>query len=120
MSAAQLEHEVAGTVQRACAWDAWNLIRRYQASAAHDVAQPFGGDLRQALAQVRAATLVLPTSSDRLLGVESARAIARHVAGAAYTEIPSERGHLGWRAIEGAPESALITARIAEFLARPR
>ena len=120
LSAAELEHEVAGTVQRACAWDAWNLIRRYQASAAHDVAQPFGGDLRPALAQVRAPTLVLPTSSDRLLGVESARAIARLVAGAQYAEIPSERGHLGWRAIDGAPESALISARIAEFLARHR
>ena len=112
-----LEREIATTVQRAQAWDAWNLIRRYEASAAHDVAVPFSGDLEAALGQVRAPTLVLPSSSDRLLGVASARAIARHVANSEYAEIPSERGHLGWRAIEGTPETAFIHQRVTAFLA---
>jgi homoserine O-acetyltransferase len=112
-----LEREIATTVQRAQAWDAWNLIRRYEASAAHDVAVPFGGDLAAALGQVRAPTLVLPSSSDRLLGVAAARAIARHVANSEYAEIPSERGHLGWRAIEGTPETAFIHQRVTAFLA---
>ena len=111
-----LEREIATTVQRAQAWDAWNLIRRYEASAAHDVAVPFGGDLAAGLGQVRAPTLVLPSSSDRLLGVASARAIARHVVNSEYAEIPSERGHLGWRAIEGTPETAFIHQRVTAFL----
>lgn len=114
----ELEQEVQTTVTRAAAWDAWDLIRRYQASAGHDVAVPFGGDLAQALGRVRAPTLVLPTTTDRLLGVESARAIARHVAAAEYIEVPSARGHLGWRAVEGAPETAFITEHVAAFLAR--
>lgn len=112
-----LEREIATTVQRAQAWDAWNLIRRYQASAAHDVAVPFGGDLAAALGRVRAPTLVLPSSSDRLLGLASARTIARHVANSTYEEIPSERGHLGWRAIEGTPETTFIHQRVTAFLA---
>ena len=113
-----LERDVQTTVKRAAAWDAWDLIRRYQASAGHDVASPFGGDLALALGRVRAPTLVMPTTTDRLLGLESARAIARHVAGAEYIEVPSARGHLGWRAVEGAPESAFITERVASFLSR--
>jgi homoserine O-acetyltransferase len=112
-----LEREIATTVKRAQDWDAWDLIRRYEASAAHDVSAPFGGDLAAALGRVRAPTLVLPSASDRLLGVASARAIARHVANSEYAEIPSERGHLGWRAIEGTPETAFIHQRLSAFLA---
>lgn len=111
-----LETELNGTVERAVAWDAWNLIRRYQASAGHDVSLPFGGNMATALARVRAALLVMPTSSDRLLGLESAREIARHVRKAEYAEVPSARGHLGWRAVQGAGETRFIVERIARFL----
>ncbi len=117
LSPAALEQEIMGTVARAAAWDAWDLIRRYQASAAHDVALPFGGDLARALGRVRAPTLILPSATDRLLGVDSARAIAQHVANATYAEIPSARGHLGWRAIDGTPETTFITQQIRAFLA---
>jgi homoserine O-acetyltransferase len=111
-----LERELQGTVERAAQWDAWTFIRRYQASASHDVSIPFGGDMARALAGVRAQTLVLPTSSDRLLGLQGARDIATHVRGAKYAEVPSARGHLGWRAVEGAPETRFIVEQIVQFL----
>lgn len=65
----ELEQELQGMAARAAAWDAWSFIRRYQASSSHDVSLPFGGDLAQALARVRASTLIMPTATDRLLGV---------------------------------------------------
>ena len=119
LSPEALEAELAGTVERAVAWDAWNLIRRYQASAAHDVSLPFGGDLVQALRRVQAAVLVMPSSSDRLLGLESARDIARHARKALYAEVPSARGHLGWRAMPGAAETRFIVERTTRFLNDP-
>jgi homoserine O-acetyltransferase len=111
-----LEAELGGTVERAAAWDAWALIRRYQASSDHDVSAPFGGNMAQALGRIRAALLVMPTSSDRLLGVHTAREIAGHVKRAEYAEIPSARGHLGWRAVQGAAETAFIADRVGRFL----
>jgi homoserine O-acetyltransferase len=98
--------------------DAWGVIRRYQASADHDVSKPFGGDMAQALGKIRAAVLVLPSSSDRLLGVEAAREIARLVPQAVYAEVPSNLGHRGWRPVEGTPEYAYTTPRIREFIDR--
>lgn len=112
----ELEQELKGMAARAAAWDAWSFIRRYQASSSHDVSLPFGGDLGQALARVRASTLIMPTATDRLLGVETAREIARLVPNAEYVEVPSARGHLGWRAIKGAPESRFIADHIVRFL----
>ena len=113
-----LEREIAGTVERAAQWDAWNFIRRYQASSSHDVSTPFAGNMPAALARVKAPTLVMPASTDRLLGVETAREIAAHVIGATYCEVPSARGHLGWRAVRGAAETRFITQRINDFLER--
>jgi homoserine O-acetyltransferase len=114
--AEQIERELAETVERAASWDAWNLVRRYQASSGHDVAAPFGGDLAAALSRIEAEMLVLPTSSDRLLGLESARDIAKGVRHARYAEIPSERGHLGWRAVPRAPETLFVTDQVVRFL----
>jgi homoserine O-acetyltransferase len=111
-----LEQELMETVERAASWDAWNLIRRYQASSSHDVSVPFRGDMTAALSRVEAGVLVLPTTSDRLLGLESAREIARIVRRAEYAEVPSERGHLGWRAVPGAAETQFITDHVIRFL----
>ena len=116
LSPEALERELQFTVANAAAWDAWNFIRRYQASSSHDVALPFGGDLAAALACVRAPALLLPSSTERLLGIDSAREIARLVRGATLVEVPSARGHLGWRAVRGAPESATIAHQIVAFL----
>lgn len=111
-----LERDVQTTVQRTASWDAWNLIRRYQASASHDISAPFGGDIDAALRCVRVPLLVLPTTTDRLLGLEGARAIAQRVSSAEYHEIESERGHLGWRPVPASPEMQAITSHIRNFL----
>ena len=79
------------------------------------MAAPFGGDLVRALSRVRARMLVMPSATDRLLPVESARDIAAHVRNATYVEVPSARGHLGWRAVEGSPETLFINRTITRF-----
>ncbi len=116
LSPAQLEAEANKTIERATQWDAWDFVRRYQASASHDVSQPFGGDMASALARVIAPTLVLPSATDRLLSVESARQMARRIRHATYAEIPSARGHLGWRAVENSPETSFINDQATHFL----
>ena len=110
------ETEALATGEWFARWDAWSLIRRYQASSDHDVAEPFGGDLVRALAQVRARVLVLPCTQDRLLGIETARQIATGVAGARCEEIDSLRGHVAWRPVPGSPETAFVTRHIRAFL----
>ena len=113
---AVIEREMRDTIERAAGWDAWNFIRRYQASAAHDVATPFDDDLRSALRQVQTHTLIMPSSSDRLLPVAGARAMASMIRDARYLEIPSMRGHLGWRSVSGAPETRFINEAVRRFL----
>jgi homoserine O-acetyltransferase len=93
-------------------WDAWSLLRRYQASSAHDVRTPFGGDLSKALARVKAHTLVLPCSQDRLLGLENAKEIAQGISTGHYAEVNSNKGHLAWRPSLGSPETIAITKYI--------
>ena len=117
---AELERELGLTVERSASWDAWDLIRRYQASCSHDIAQPFGGDEKAALARVQIPLLVMPTTTDRLLGIDGAKAIARLAPRSQYHEIPSERGHLGWRPVIGSPEMKTIVTHIRRFLEDPR
>jgi len=112
----RLEAEAASTVERAAQWDAWDFIKRYQASASHDVSQPFAGDMARALANVQAPTLVMPSATDRLLPVEAARQMAQGIRHATYAEIPGPRGHLAWRAVEGSPETRFVSTQIARFL----
>lgn len=120
LSASVLEEELQGTVSRATQWDAWDFIRRYEASASHDIGVPFGGDMAQALSHITARMLILPSSTDRLLPLDSARIIADHVKHARYIEVPSERGHLGWRAVEGSPETQLMTDEIRLFTTKDK
>lgn len=111
-----IELEIESAITRSAQWHPWDYVRRYQASASHDAAQPFGGDLGRALSQVRAHTLVLPMSSERLLGSGSGAELAGLTANARLVSVPTDRGHLGWRAIEGVPESEVINHQIAQFL----
>ncbi|MGB3070441.1 MAG: alpha/beta fold hydrolase [Ottowia sp.] len=120
LSESAVEEELQGTVARATQWDAWDFIRRYEASAGHDIGIPFGGDMAQALSRIAARMLILPSSTDRLLPLDSARIIASHVAHARYVEVPSDRGHLGWRAVEGSPATQLITDEIRLFTTKDK
>ncbi|HPU53599.1 MAG TPA: alpha/beta fold hydrolase [Burkholderiaceae bacterium] len=111
-----VEAEAIAVGERFAQWDAWSLIRRYQASSRHDVAQPFGGDLMQALSRITARLLVLPCLQDRLLGIEEGRRIAAGVPGARCEEIDSLRGHMAWRPVPGAAETEFTTRHIRDFL----
>jgi homoserine O-acetyltransferase len=99
-------------------WDANSLVLRYAASRAHDVSIPFGGDMNLALAQVAAPTLVLPSRSDRLLGLDGARRIRDGVKHPSYSEIPSDLGHQAARSASGTPEGEFIDREIRTFLAK--
>ena len=99
-------------------WDANSLVFRYAASRAHDVAAPFGGDMTAALAQITAPTLILPSATDRLLGLDGARRIRDGVKHANYAEIPSDLGHSAGRAAPETPEGHFIDQQIRAFLAK--
>lgn len=111
-----VEREIQAAIDRSAQWHPWDYLKRYQASASHDVAQPFGSDLARALGQVRARTLIMPASSERLLGADSGDQLHRHIAGSRLVPVQTERGHLGWRAIEGAQESQVFAQEISRFL----
>jgi homoserine acetyltransferase len=113
-----LSAEIEAAGRRFAEFDAWNLIRRYGCSSRHDVAAPFGGDMKAALAKVRARVLVLPCKQDRLLGLRSAQLIAEGVERSEYAEIDSFKGHLAWRPIAGSDETISMTRHVRSFLAR--
>lgn len=111
-----LEREIQAAIERSSQWHPWDFLRRYEASASHDVAVPFGGDLARALREVRARTLIMPTSSERLLGADSAAQLHRHIEHSRLIEVQTDRGHLGWRATEGACETATFSQEISRYL----
>jgi homoserine acetyltransferase len=97
-------------------WDAWSLIRRYEASSQFDAAAG-RGSLEDVLASIHARLLLLPCLQDRLLGVGSARLIHRLAPRSDYVEINSPRGHLAWRPIPGSDETTLIWRTVSAWLA---
>jgi homoserine O-acetyltransferase len=99
------------------AWDANALVLRFAAYRAHDVAAPFEGDMRAALAKVAAPTLLLASASDRLVGVDGARRIRDGIQQAVYAEIPSDLGHRAVRVVPGTPEGDFIDRQVRGFLA---
>jgi homoserine O-acetyltransferase/O-succinyltransferase len=62
--------------------------------------------------------LILPCTSDRLLGLEGARRIRDGVRHASYAEIPSDLGHRAGRPAPGTPEWRFIDQQIQAFLAK--
>jgi homoserine O-acetyltransferase/O-succinyltransferase len=76
---------------------------------AHDVAEPFAGDLERAAAAVRARLLVVTAADDRIVGPEASRRLADLV-GARLLEVASPCGHFALYC-----ESA-IAAEVRAFL----
>jgi homoserine O-acetyltransferase/O-succinyltransferase len=99
------------------AWDANSLVLRFAAYRAHDVAAPFEGDMRAALARVAAPTLILASTSDRLVGVDGARRIRDGIPQATYAEIASNLGHRAVRVVPDTPEGDFIDRQVRGFLA---
>jgi homoserine O-acetyltransferase/O-succinyltransferase len=116
--APQLVKELERIARSYANWDANSLVFRYAASRAHDVAAPFGGDMTAALSQISAPTLILPSASDRLLGLDGARRIRDGVKHASYAEIPSDLGHSAGHAAPETPEGQFIDQQIRAFLAK--
>lgn len=114
----RLAKELEQSARSFANWDANSLVLRYAASRGHDVSAPFGGDMATALAQITAPTLVLPSASDRLLGLDGARRIRDGVKQASYAEIPSDHGHRAARPAPGTPETEFIDGQIRAFLAK--
>lgn len=118
LSPKQLAKEQEEAARSFAGWDANSLILRYAASRAHDISAPFGSDMSAALAQITAPTLILPSASDRLLGLDGARRIRDGIKQSSYAEIPSDLGHRAARAPPGTPESEFFEHQIRAFLAR--
>src|SRR5215469_2545757 len=118
ISATRLAKEQEESARSFASWDANSLVLRYAASRAHDVAAPFGGSMSAALSQIAAPVLILPSATDRLLALDSARRIRDGVAHATYAEIPSDLGHRAGRAAPETPESRFIDQRIRTFLSK--
>ncbi|MSQ59089.1 MAG: alpha/beta fold hydrolase [Betaproteobacteria bacterium] len=99
-------------------WDARGLIYRYQATAKHDVSQPFGGDMADSLGRIKAKTLIMPGMTDRTLPSYMGREIYRGVKNSVYVEIPSYLGHIACcPSSEDTAEYVFISAQIKRFLA---
>ena len=96
-------------------WDAWSLIRRYEASSQFDISAG-RGSLDNVLANIRARLLIMPCHQDRLLGVDSAKMIHRLAPKSDYVEIDSLRGHLAWRPIAESKETRLIWRTVSQWL----
>jgi len=118
ITAPQLAKEIEKSARSYAGWDANSLVFRYAASRAHDVAGPFAGDMSAALSQIAAPSLVLPSASDRLLGLDGARRIRDGVKHASYAEIPSDLGHRAVHCAPDTPEGQFIDRLIRAFLAK--
>ena len=64
-----------------------------------------------------APTLILPSASDRLLGLGGARRLRDGLKHPVYAEIPTDLGHRAGRAIPDTPEGDFIDERVRDFLA---
>jgi homoserine O-acetyltransferase/O-succinyltransferase len=118
LPAKRLARELEENARSFADWDANSLILRYAACRAHDVSAPFGGDMMMALSQITAPTLVLPSVSDRLLGLDGAHLLRDGIKRVSYAEIPSDLGHRAAHAAPGTPEGDFIAHQILAFLAK--
>ncbi len=114
----QLARELEESARSYSRWDANSLVLRYAASRAHDISAPFAGDMTVALSQVAAPALILPSVSDRLLGLNGARRIRDGLKRVTYAEIPTDLGHRAGRAALETPEGDFIDRQIRAFLAK--
>jgi len=100
-------------------WDADALLLRFEASRHHDVSIPFQGDMKRALASVKAQTILLVSATDKVAAADLSRELKDGLKDAEWDVIPSSRGHLaGALPLPGSPEEAFLALRIRSFLDR--
>ena len=98
-------------------WNVDDLLNRYAAVASHDIG-PGEARAHEALRQLQTRTLLMPSTSDLLLSMESAHRMAELLPNATYIPIQSDLGH--WAASQ-APESgefSQVQAATRRFLER--
>ncbi len=117
ISPRQLAQESEATAKSFAEWDANSLVLRYAACRGHDVSAPFAEKMDTALARAAMPVLLLPSGSDRLIGLAGARRLRAGLPQATYAEIPSELGHRAIAAPPGSPEADFIAQAIRAFLA---
>ncbi len=117
ISPRELARELEAAARAFAAWDANALVLRFAAYRGHDVAVPYEGDIRAALARVTVPTLLLASVSDRLVSGDGARRIQGGIPLATYAEVPSDLGHRAVRLVPGTPEGDFIDRQVRLFLA---
>jgi homoserine O-acetyltransferase len=113
----EIARELEAAARAFAAWDANSLVLRFAAYRGHDVAAPYEGDMKAALARVTVPTLLLASASDRLVSRDGARRIQRGIPHPTYGEILSDLGHRAVRAMPGTPEGDFIEHQVRLFLA---
>jgi len=104
-----LDAEESGSIH---GFDANNWIRQAQAMMGHDVSRPFGGDMSNAAAAVKARVLIVVGLQDHMVNPTPALAFARMLR-TSTMELDSDCGHV----VTDCEQTKIGTA-IAQFLAR--
>ena len=112
----QLAQESEAAAKNFAGWDANSLVLRLAACRGHDVGAAAAGETDAALARIAAPVLLLPSASDRLVGIAAARRLRDALPQATYAEIPGDRGHTALAAPPGTPEGDFIATAIRNFL----
>jgi homoserine O-acetyltransferase len=112
----QLAQESEATAKKFAAWDANALVLRLAACRGHDAGASADGDVDAALAHVTVPALLLPSTSDRLLGLSGARWLKAALPHPTYAEIPGDLGHSAITAPAETPEGDFVEKAIRGFL----
>jgi homoserine O-acetyltransferase/O-succinyltransferase len=113
---AQLAQESETAAKESADWDANSLVLRLAACRGHDVAAPFDSSIEAALAHATMPILLLPSASDRMIGLVGAQRLRDALPHAGYVEIPGDLGHRAIAAPAGSPEATLIEHALRDFL----
>jgi homoserine O-acetyltransferase len=117
-AAALARYEAIAADTLAMNLDPLDWIYQSYAYDAHDVAAapPFNGDLRAALATIKARTLIIAADSDLYNPADAAREAARLIRDARYVELATAQGHQAAAAASKA-DVAEISRAISSFFA---
>ena len=85
-------------------WDGNALIWRYEASRNHDASEPFGGDMKKALARINVPVLLLSSSTDRTVPAYLTDELEHSLSNVKRVVFETRNGHLGYLQPAGTSE----------------
>ena len=97
-------------------WDANTLIWRYEASRNHDASEPFGGDMRKALARINVPVMIVSSSSDRTVPAYLTDELEKGLSNVQRVVLETRNGHLGYLQQPGTPEYQKLSDVSRAFL----